>query len=291
MLALNGIEGNVVSDIEECRISTTIEAPSKWLDKKSDVVHALSVDKEKGLVTIEWPNHKKRGTRTVSIQQFLSQVKPIDGKPEEAKEKSSKSVQVRKVWIDDLSGNFGKSPNLQLSNQDWLEQGMHAKTVKFDIGQGGLPPEVNWEDHCAAIAMINDGPAKALASILLWGSDTNWDWSRHFDELVLYLAAQMVERCKKDGRSAPQACTHSLPELARLMARMVLHFELYELWDLYTVKGRLQFSGIEVKASSYTTLWVRYQRQIMDDLIEMVCTADHCISSYRAQLNTVDDKA
>ena len=75
------------------------------------------------------------------------------------------------------------------------------------------------------------------------------------------------------------------------MARMVLHFELYELWDIYTVKGRLQFSGIEVKASSYTTLWVRYQRQMMDDLIDMVSTADQYVSSYRMQLNRVDDNA
>ena len=172
-----------------------------------------------------------------------------------------------------------------------LEQGMHAKTVKFNIGSGGLPPEVNWEDHCAAIAMIDDKPAKALASILLWGSDTNWNWSRHFDEVVQYLADNMIERCNKDKRVAPQACTHSLPELARLMARMVLHFELYELWDIYTVKGRLQFSGIEVKASSYTTLWVRYQRQMMDDLIDMVNTADQYVSSYRMQLNRVDDNA
>lgn len=269
-----------------------IEIGSVWVDKKGDVVKVLSLDCEEGLITFTWPNNKKRPTeRTISMDKFVSQVTPHGSQLESVKEEPSKSVQVRKVWIDELPSNFGKSPNLQLSNQDWLEQGMHAKTVKFDIGQGGLPPEVNWEDHCAAIAMINDGPAKALASILLWGGDTNWDWSRHFDELVLYLAAQMVERCKKDGRSAPQACTHSLPELARLMARMVLHFELYELWDLYTVKGRLQFSGIEVKASSYTTLWVRYQRQIMDDLIEMVCTADQCISSYRTQLNTVDDKA
>ena len=265
-------------------MSTTIEAPSKWLDKKSDVVHALSVDKEKGLVTIEWPNHKKRGVRTVSIQKFLSQVMSID-KAQEASDKTAvKQGLPSHVWIDELPSNFGKSPNLQLSNQDWLEQGMHAKTVKFDIGQGGLPPEVNWEDHCAAIAMINDGPAKALASILLWGSDTNWDWSRHFDELVLYLAAQMVERCKKDGRSAPQACTHSLPELARLMARMVLYFELYELWDDYTVKGRLRFSGINMNDRTYSNHFLCYQKQILEDIINMVSNVDTSVGSYRHQL-------
>ncbi|WP_252962940.1 hypothetical protein [Psychrobacter sp. PSP] len=276
---------------------TDIEIKTEWLDKAGEVMEVLHVDYDKDELRFKWlnnPNRKKE--RVVSIDKFLRYAVPVVraqevlDKPEPAKEKH-KPGQYAYALIDELHNNFGQSPNLQLSNQDWLEQGMHAKTVKFNIGQGGLPPEVNWEDHCAAIAMIDDAPAKALASILLWGSDTNWDWSRHFDEVVQYLAANMIERCNKDKRAAPQACTHSLPELARLMARMVLHFELYELWDIYTVKGRLQFSGIEVKASSYTTLWVRYQRQMMDDLIDMVSTADQYVSSYRMQLNRVDDNA
>lgn len=265
-----------------------LELPNReWLDKKGDVLHVLSVDYEDSLVTIEWPNHKERGTRTVSIQKFLSQVKSIDAKPEPVKEKS-KPGQFAYALVDELHNSFGQSPNLQLSNQDWLEQGMHAKTVKFNIGQGGLPPEVNWEDHCAAIAMIQDKPAKALASILLWGSDTNWDWSRQFDEVVKHLAANMIERCKKDKRVAPQACVHSLSELARLMARMVLHFELYELWDVYTVKGRLQFSGIKINASTYTNAWLTYQRTIMNDLFDIVAKADWSISDYRMNLNYIN---
>jgi len=275
-----------------------IEIKTEWLDKAGEAMEVLHVDYDKGELRFKWLNNPNRTKeRVISIEKFLSYAVPVvraqevSDKPEPAKEDTAKPGQFAYAWIDELPNNFGQSPNLQLSNQDWLEQGMHAKTVKFNIGAGGLPPEVNWEDHCAAIAMIDDEPAKALASILLWGSDTNWNWSRHFDEVVQYLAANMIERCNKDKRAAPQACTHSLPELARLMARMVLHFELYELWDVYTVKGRLQFSGIEVKASSYTTLWVRYQRQIMDDLIDMVCTADQYISSYRGQLNRVDDNA
>lgn len=265
-------------------IAIEVAIGSEWLDKKGDAINVLSIDNKKGLVTIEWPNHKKRGTRTVSIQKLLRQVKPIDAKPEPVKEKS-KPGQFTYALVDELHNSFGQSPNLQLSNQDWLERGMHAKTVKFNIGAGGLPPEVNWEDHCAAIAMIEDKPARALASILLWGSDTNWDWSRHFDEVVKHLAANMIERCKKDGRTAPQACSHTLPELARLMARMVLHFELYELWDVYTVKGRLRFSGIEVNSSTYTNAWLTYQRQMMDKLIDMICDIDSSITDYRKQLN------
>lgn len=275
-----------------------IEIKTEWLDKAGEAMEVLHVDYDKGELRFKWLNNPNRTKeRVISIEKFLSYAVPVvraqevSDKPEPAQEDTAKPGQLAYAWIDELPNNFGQSPNLQLSNQDWLEQGMHAKTVKFNIGAGGLPPEVNWEDHCAAIAMIDDEPAKALASILLWGSDTNWNWSRHFDDVVQYLAANMIERCNKDKRVAPQACTHTLPELARLMARMVLHFELYELWDIYTVKGRLQFSGIEVKASSYTTLWVRYQRQMMDDLMDMVSTADQYVSSYRMQLNRVDDNA
>lgn len=260
-----------------------IKPNSEWLDKKGIAIQVVSIDEENSMVTIKWPHNKKRADRTVSMQKFIEQVKPIDSKPEEAKEKS-KPGQFTSAWIDELPSNFGKSPNLQLSNQDWLERGMHAKTVKFNIGAGGLPPEVNWEDHCAAIAMIDDGPAKALASILLWGSDTNWDWSRQFDEVVHHLAANMVGRCKKDGRSEPQACTHRLPELARLMARMVLYFELYELWDIYTVKGRLQFCGIKMKHTTYSQTWTKYQGYMLIDIENFINIIDCSVSNYRKEL-------
>lgn len=265
---------------------SNIEVGSPWVDGRGRIITVESIDKESGKIECKCDDK----CLTINIDVFTARLKPhITNTPKAVKK--NRDVMPR-IWVDELvNTKFGQSPNLQLSNQDWLEQGMHAKTVKFNIGQGGLPPEVNWEDHCAAIAMIDDKPAKALASLLLWGGDTNWDWSRQFDEVVQHLADNMIERCKTDGRKAPQACNHTLSELARLMARMVLHFELYGLWDVYTVKGRLQFSGIEVKASSYTTLWVRYQRQIIDDLIDMVSAADQYISSYRMQLNRVDDNA
>ena len=268
-----------------------IEIKTEWIDKAGEAMEVLHVDYDKGELRFKWlnnPNRKRE--RVISIDKFLRYAVPVvraqevSDKIEPAKEKS-KPGQFAYAWIDEPPNSFGKSPNLQLSNQDWLEQGMHAKTVKFNIGAGGLPPEVNWEDRCAAIAMIDDEPAKALASILLWGNDTNWDWSRHFDDVVKHLATNMIERCNKDKRAAPQACKHELPELARLMARMVLHFELYELWDVYTVKGRLQFSGIEVNVNTYSHAWLTYQRQMTHDLFDMIGKADYSISAYRHQLS------
>ncbi|MBK3393728.1 hypothetical protein IQ457_07210 [Psychrobacter sp. M9-54-1] len=189
--------------------------------------------------------------------------------------------------ISVIKTRFGESPSLELTNGEWLKNGMGAKTANLNGGHGGLSPEINWEDKAASVAMIDDTPAKSLASILVWGEDPNWDWSRHFQEVVNYLAANMIRRCQEDGRGAPQACTHSLTELAWLMARMVLHFELYELWDIYTVKGRLGFSGIAVKASTYTNVWLTYQKQMTHDLFDMVGKADYCVSEYRRQLNNL----
>ena len=189
--------------------------------------------------------------------------------------------------ISVIKTRFGESPSLELTNGEWLKNGMGAKTANLNGGHGGLSPEINWEDKAASVAMIDDTPAKSLASILVWGEDPNWDWSRHFQEVVNYLAANMIRRCQEDGRGAPQACTHSLTELAWLMARMVLHFELYELWDICTVKGRLGFSGIAVKASTYTNVWLTYQKQMTHDLFDMVGKADYCVSEYRRQLNNL----
>lgn len=187
--------------------------------------------------------------------------------------------------ISVIKKRFSKNPSLELNNGEWLRSGMGAKTVNLKGVDGGLPSEVNWEDKAAAVAMIDHTPAKALASILLWGEDPNWDWSHQFDEVVHHLATEMIRRCQEDGRGPPQACTHSLPELAKLMARMVLHFELYELWDIYTVKGRLRFSGIAVKASTYTNVWLTYQRQMTHDLFNMIGKADYCVSAYRQLLD------
>lgn len=183
-----------------------------------------------------------------------------------------------------LLNRFGTSPRLQLSCGDWLQHGMHAKTVKFVIGQGGEAPQVNWEDRSAAIALIKHGPAKALASLLLWGSNEHWNWSDDFDEVVRYLTNEMLKRCDADDRQAPKGCSHSREELAYLMARMTLHFELYNLWDLYTVEGRLVFSGIKMTASTYSQIWTKYQKLILDEVEYLVREVNLSIFEYRKNL-------
>jgi hypothetical protein len=183
-----------------------------------------------------------------------------------------------------LAKRFGTSPRLELLSGEWLKQGMGAKTVKFDIGQGGLPPEVNWEDKAAAIALIESRHAKALASLLVWGDNELWDWSECFDMVVEYLALKMFDRCVVDGREAPRGGKHTLQELSSLVARMTLHFELYDLWTIYTVEGRLLFSGIKMNDRTYSNYFLCYQRQMLNDLEELVHCINNDIAKYRSNL-------
>lgn len=183
-----------------------------------------------------------------------------------------------------LSQRFATSPRLELQHGDWLKQGMGVKTVKFDIGAGGLPPEVNWEDKAAAIGLIKSRTGRALASLLLWGNNDQWEWSESFDMVVNHLAANMIKYCVDDGRGAPKS-KYTLNELAYKMARMTLHFELYNLWPLYSVEGRLLFSGIDMSASSYSQIWSKYQERMLHDIDYLMRFINQDVANYRYELN------
>ena len=99
---------------------------------------------------------------------------------------------------DILRKRFGQSRLLNLEALEWLESTMHAKTVRFDIGKGGGTPEVTWEDRCAAVAMIKSKPARALASLLIWGYDQD-----QFDIIAHHLAGKMAAQCRADKDQVP----------------------------------------------------------------------------------------
>ena len=185
---------------------------------------------------------------------------------------------------DLLAKRFGTSPRLELLQGDWLRQGMGAKNVKFDTGAGGLPPEVNWEDKAAAIGLIKSRTGRALASLLVWGNDDQWDWSESFEMVVNHLAANMTKYCVEDNRDAPKS-KYTLNELAYKMARMTLHFELYNLWPLYSVEGRLLFSGIEMSASTYSHIWTKYQDKMLHDIEYLMRFINNDVANYRYNLN------
>ncbi len=182
-----------------------------------------------------------------------------------------------------LSRRFGSSQRLEPTNGDWIRNGMSAKTVNLNASYGGKAPSVNWEDRSAAVALIKNHQVKAMASLLVWGGDTAWDRTQFFDTVVSHLSALMVERCEREEKKAPS--NHSLKDMARLMARMTLHFELYQLWTVYTVEGQLFFSGIDMLAGTFNQSWSGYKKKMLDDLEDLTALVDADISGYRFNLN------
>jgi len=183
-----------------------------------------------------------------------------------------------------LARRFGTSERLMLSNREWLRHGMGAKTVNLNASCGGLAPSVNWEDRSAAIALIKNRRVKALASLLCWGGDLSWDRAEPFDKIVDYLAARMLSEHAQNMPKIPKGSNHTLDELAHLIARMTLHFELYQLWSIYTVEGQLFFSGIKIPAGTYSQKWRKYQNAMLDDLEDLAALVDADISQYRFNL-------
>lgn len=179
-----------------------------------------------------------------------------------------------------LLNRFGTSERLQLSKHEWLTNSLHPKTVKFDIGRGGGEPEITWEDRVASIALIKNRVVRSLASLLVWGSDDKWNWQECFDTVVDHLASTMLSQCRSEGRKEPRGYDGSLDELCRLVARMTLHFELYNLWDLYTIKGRLVFSGIHMNYRTYSNHFLKYQQAMLDELQSMMVDINQAVYKY-----------
>lgn len=180
---------------------------------------------------------------------------------------------------DILRKRFGQSRLLNLESIEWLESTMHAKTVRFDIGKGGGTPEVTWEDRCAAVAMIKSKPARALASLLIWGYDQD-----QFDIVAHHLAGKMSAQARADKKAMPKGCPYSIDEMADKMAQMVLYFTLYDLWGLYTVQGRLVFSGINMNDRTYSNQLLGYQRLMMEVIKDLTCVVNQDIKYYKDSL-------
>ena len=72
------------------------------------------------------------------------------------------------------------------------------------------------------------------------------------------------------------------------MARMTLHFELYNLWSLYSVEGRLLFSGIDMSASSYSQVWSKYQEKMLYDIDYLMGFINQDVANYRYNLTLAD---
>lgn len=178
-----------------------------------------------------------------------------------------------------IEKRWGTHPLLNIPAIEWLESTLHAKTIKFDIGRGGDVPEANWEDRCAAIAMIKSTPARAMAHLLVWGYDPE-----QYEIVKLHLAGKMAAQCRADNRAMPKGCKYGIDEASYLLAGMVLDSTFYNLWDWTSVMGRLGFSGVDINDRTYSNQLLGYQRLMMGALSDLADMIEDDVTKYKNNL-------
>lgn len=178
-----------------------------------------------------------------------------------------------------IEKRWGTHPILNTPAIEWLESTIHAKTIKFDIGRGGDVPEVNWEDRCAAIAMIKSTPARAMAHLLVWGYDPE-----QYEVIKLYLAGKMAAQCRADNKAMPKGCKYGIDEVSYRIAGMVLDNTFFNLWDLNTALGRLLFGEVDINDRTYSNQLLGYQRLMMDVLADLAGKIEDDITKYKNNL-------
>lgn len=165
-----------------------------------------------------------------------------------------------------------------VSNIEWLSQQLRAKTMSFEESTGkstGIP--INWEVRCGAIAELETPEQKALAAILTWGDhrDNTEDYKilqSHLSELLFNALEPEVKRK-----------TFVISDFCTKIVRMELFFYFRPfLVDMYTLKGKLHFSGIkEVTAESYANQYNYLSHMVRVRVKQIVDEIDYLIGEYR----------
>lgn len=171
----------------------------------------------------------------------------------------------------------------KLSNIEWLGQFLRAKTPNYEqIGSGGSDDTVAaWQIRCSAFAAIETDLAKALAALYVWG----YKDKSAYEFVQCHLTTIVVKEAEGKGQK-PNVI--SLESLAKLMARLVLDFEIEpKLNDVFTSKGRLYYAGIsahQMTYDAYRKTWKGYESLMELAIVSARWEIDTAISKYRKHL-------
>ena len=171
----------------------------------------------------------------------------------------------------------------KLSNIEWLGQYLRAKTPNYEsTGSGGSEDTVAaWEIRCSAFAAIETDLAKALAAIYVWGHKDK----EAYKFVQSHLAGIVVKEAESKGQK-PNVI--SLESLAKLMARLVIDFEIEPaLNDVFTSKGRLYYAGIsahQMTYDAYRKTWMAYEYLMELAIVSARWEVENAIEKYRINL-------
>lgn len=179
---------------------------------------------------------------------------------------------------------FATNPIFDIDGLDWLE--IHTKSIPLEpIAKSPKIANATWEDRCACIGMIQNHPARALCSILIWGYE-----QQQFEKIVQYLSKELLQQMRHDKARLPNNCPHSPAELCDKIANMVLYLHLWDIWDCFTVKGKLQcgemfgWGAIQIHERTYSNQLLKYQRFVIRKLEGLAGEIETQITTYQKQL-------
>ena len=191
-------------------------------------------------------------------------------------------------FLKDLQSFEGNRMNAKvkeekLTNIEWLGQHLRAKTPNYEqTGFGSSDDNVAaWEIRCSAFVAIETDLAKALAALYVWG----YKDKSSYKYVLNHLATIVVKEAKGRGQK-PNVI--SLENLAELMARLVLDFELEPtLNEVFTSKGRLYYAGIcahQLTYDAYRKTWKEYESLMELALVSAKWEIENYIEKYRKNL-------
>ncbi|WP_336956732.1 hypothetical protein [Acinetobacter johnsonii] len=171
----------------------------------------------------------------------------------------------------------------KLTNIEWLGQHLRAKTPNYEqTGSGSSDDNVAaWEIRCSAFSAIETDLAKALAALYVWGHKDKAAYAF----VQTHIAGIVIKEAESKGQK-PNVI--SLESLAKLMARLVIDFEIEPaLNDVFTSKGRLYYAGIsahQMTYDAYRKTWKGYESLMELAIVSAKWEIDTAISKYRKKL-------
>ena len=174
---------------------------------------------------------------------------------------------------DNISKGYGKHPILQLECLEWFTCLLGSN--KDRVGVTSVSRHAmgaDWEDRSACIGQIQGPPARALLTLLVWG----------FDQKEYMTVKDHLAGVIKPSDKTPK-------ELLNKMAHMVLYCTLYDMWNDYTVQGRVKLLNMPISHHTYSKQMLSVQRQMMNELANLVSDIDKSVWLYRKNLKMIDD--
>lgn len=163
-----------------------------------------------------------------------------------------------------------------MDNIEWFCGQLAVKSQQYAIGSGGVP-DADWRDKCGAFAALKSDHLKRLADMLV-----SPDCKQYQDAVEFKLQRFALDQMAVDGVELRCVTEQSIEALALKMAKLARWLYQYDPLDRHFRRaGKLWFAGIAMGESTYKATWLKYEQNMVQNLIDWTAEIDSIIGDYR----------